>query len=201
MALQYLLNESSADESPLQQLVQSKSRSSSSFSCLELGCGLGVPSMILQLVFPHSCIVLTDCPSLVPQLTQNVTQNFLSSDDKARPKVAALDWEEEDDLTQLLSECQLSSFDVVLNCDCIYEPLYGESWKALWKVQRALLKRNPHTLMLTSLERRKFDGADRYLQALQQEQHQSHSVVSKIKLVHQDDPVEIYRIFGRCEES
>ena len=25
----------------------------------------------------------------------------------------------------------LGTFDVLVSCDCIYEPLYGESWKAL----------------------------------------------------------------------
>jgi hypothetical protein len=181
-----------------------------SFSFLELGCGLGVPSMIVQRFYPNARVVMTDCPSLVSQLTQNVTHNFCTPSHDGTttatttttkvteiPKVAALDWEEEDDLVQLLSDCQLlsSGFDVVLNCDCIYEPLYGESWKALLKVQMALLQRNPRTLMLTSLERRKFDGADRYLDALQQPKHSS--VVSKVELVHQNDPVEIYRIYGK----
>ena len=163
---------------------------SSNFSCLELGCGLGVPGMILSRFYPEARVVLTDCNSLVPQLQLNLVKNFA---DAASNNLTAstLDWAEENDLTRLLQECQLNSFDVVLNCDCIYEPLYGDSWKALLKIQIDLLERKPDTLMLTSLERRKFDGADKYLASLR-----GNATVAKVDLVHQDDPVEIYRICG-----
>ena len=187
VALQYLLDE----HGPLKQEYLAKS---STFSCLELGCGLGVPGMILHAFYPDSRIVLTDCAALLPQLESNLKQNFPSTTDiAAKPSLSAatLDWDEAADLQQLLSGCNLDSFDVVLNCDCIYEPLYGTSWKALLQVQVALLQRQPNALVLTSLERRKFDGADKYLAALRQ-----HEAVTKVELVHQDDPVEIYRIYG-----
>lgn len=171
------------------------------FSCIELGCGLGVPGMILHALYPNnSRIVLTDCEALLPQLQGNVAQNFSASSSSATAQqpsplsltAATLDWDEPaDNLEHLLQSCQLESFDVVLNCDCIYEPLYGTSWKALLQVQVALLQRNATALVLTSLERRKFDGADKYLTAMRQ-----HSAVTKVVLVHQDDPVEIYRIYG-----
>ena len=54
-----------------------------------------------------------------------------------------------------------------------------------------LLQRKSTALVLTSLERRKFDGAEKYFAALKE-----HPVVAKVELVHQDDPVEIYRIYG-----
>jgi hypothetical protein len=46
--------------------------------------------------------------------------------------------------------------------------------------------------MLTSLERRKFDGADDYFAALD-----AHPNVASVELVHTDHPVEIYRLWGR----
>lgn len=181
VALQYLLD----DRGPLKKRLNGTRK----FTCLELGCGLGVPGMLLHRFFPESRIVLTDCDSLLTQLQHNLSQNFAS--DSQNLTAAALDWSNEEDLTRLMNECQLDSFDVVLNCDCIYEPLYGESWKDLLKVQIALLQRKPDALVLTSLERRKFDGAVHYLDALAE-----HPMVAKVDLVHQDDPVEIYRIYG-----
>lgn len=226
--MQYLLEE----KSPLKEKIMLKSKDpsttasattncntsppprwSNSFSCLELGCGLGVPGMLLHRLFPEtSRVVLTDCDALLPQLRHNVAQNFGTL---SRVTAEALDWENEQDLVRLLQEAssiheddcavtanptmtstRMHAFDVVLNCDCIYEPLYGESWKALLKVQIALLEHNPDTLMLTSLERRKFDGADRYLAAME-----VHPLVDRVDLVHTDNPVEIYRIYSKEASS
>lgn len=200
VALQYLLEE----KGPLKERLAAEAAtgesssslsSSPTFSCLELGCGLGVPGMLLHRFFPSSHIVLTDCEALLPQLQQNLAQNIVANsttNNSGSLTAATLDWENEAELDQLLKDNQLDSFDVVINCDCIYEPLYGESWKALLKVQVALLQRQPNTLMLTSLERRKFDGADRYL-AMTDEQ----PCVDRVVLVHEDSPVQIYRIFGK----
>eukprot|EP00977_Amphora_coffeiformis_P022995 scaffold12050_cov168-Amphora_coffeaeformis.AAC.1 len=123
VALQYLLDE----KGPLKERLERTG--SSSFSCLELGCGLGVPGMILSRFHPEARVVLTDCDSLLTQLQHNLAQNFANA--SSTLTAATLDWAEENDLTRLLQECQLNSFDLVLNCDCIYEPLYGDSWKAL----------------------------------------------------------------------
>jgi hypothetical protein len=192
VALQYLLE----DQSPLQELL-SKTKttddSSSSLSVLELGCGLGVPGMVLQRLFPTSRVVVTDCPALLPQLRANLSQNFATT---SPIQAASLDWAAADDLDRLLAACQLESFALVLNCDCIYEPLYGDSWKALLQVQTTLLQRKPDCLMLTSLERRKFDGADAYFAALD-----AHPNVESVELVHEDHPVEIYRLWGRLAEQ
>ena len=86
--------------------------------------------MILHALYPkNSRVVLTDCAALLPQLKGNLAQNF--GDTASSITAATLDWNEPDELEQLLQTSQLESFDVVLNCDCIYEPLYGTSWKAL----------------------------------------------------------------------
>ena len=152
--------------------------------------------MILHALHPDtSRVVLTDCAALLPQLQKNLVQNFDGGNGAAGVggflTAATLDWSSAQDLDHLLQSCNLESFDVVLNCDCIYEPLDGTSWKALLQVQVALLQRQSTALVLTSLERRKFDGADKYLEAMRE-----HPVVAKVELVHHDDPVEIYRIYG-----
>ena len=102
-----------------------------------------------------------------------------------------------------MSEQKDSTFDLVLNCDCIFEPLYGNSWEKLFDCQEELLRRNPSTIMITSLERRKFDGADKYLAKL--EGSNDVKSVTKIDLseaIDDDVPneIEIYRIFGRKDD-
>jgi hypothetical protein len=131
--------------------------------------------------------------TLVPQLRQNLTSNDLTLE-KQKIQAQPLDWSVKG-LQELLKMTQLSQFDIVLNCDCIYEPLYGESWKLLLQVQEELLRINPDTVMLTSVERRKFDNVEHYLQGL----HDS-SIVSKVEKVRIDfgypHEVELYRIYG-----
>jgi predicted nicotinamide N-methyase len=158
---------------------------------LELGCGLGVPGILLHKLFDCN-VVLTDMDVLVEQLRQNLVSNGLTSDTKIQAQ--PLDWSVKG-LEELFRATEMQKFDVVLNCDCIYEPLYGDSWKMLLKVQEELLKANPATYMLTSVERRKFDCIELYLQGLEDS-----SVVSRVEkiVVDFDAPpeVELYRLYG-----
>ena len=85
-------------------------------------------------------------------------------------------------------------FDVVLNCDCVYEPLYGLSWKFLAETIDELMKLNPKTVMLTSLERRKADGVDKFLDALNKSSHISR--VDRITFESEYPEVQLYRIYG-----
>lgn len=166
---------------------------------LELGCGLGVPGMLLNRIFDCN-VVVTDMESLVPQLRLNLESNGLTTTaangntNSSKIQAAPLDWSVEG-LQELQEVTQIKRFDIVLNCDCIYEPLYGESWKMLLKVQEALLKEHPETIMLTSVERRKFDGVELYLQGLNES-----DAVSKVEQVSIDfdypQEVELYRIHG-----
>ena len=55
-------------------------------------------------------------------------------------------------------------FDIVLNCDCIYEPLYGrKAWEDLADLLVVVAKRSPRTLIVTSVERRNHDGLDNFM--------------------------------------
>ena len=162
--------------------IMEKARTSptTSTSVLELGCGLGVPGMILHLL---GCdVVLTDQEDILSQLEKNVSRNFhdarttslrristetsatltttttttevdddendgddcvinnIDDDDPrrhsqrrrkrgSRATICAmpLSWSR-DGMSRLLEDLNRVNigFDVVLNCDCVYEPLYGK---------------------------------------------------------------------------
>ena len=189
-------------------------------SVLELGCGLGVPGILLHEII--GCpVVLTDKESLVDQLQTNLNTIFPSSTpdeetdngeqgESPRRKIEArvLDWSD-DGVKDLLDHCFLlsqeesnatnkdhrrASFDIVLNCDCVYEPLYGrEAWQSLIACQKALLQANPKTILITSLERRTADGVEHYLDALVEiAQH-----VERVHLPFVHDPkIQVYQAFG-----
>jgi Lysine methyltransferase len=138
---------------------------------LELGCGLGVPGMVLHAL--RKCTtILTDMGDLIPTVQENLRRAFPDSvvdqctDSRIGGTIEAreLDWSVAG-VNRLRNETGVSMFDVALNCDCIFEPLYGDSWKHLLQCQVALLELNPSAYVLTSVERRRYDGIDKYLQA------------------------------------
>lgn len=159
VALEYLL----ADEAEL--------RVGSDHAVIELGCGLGVPGMVLHAL--RKCtVVLTDMGDLIPTVQENLNKAFPGLDSDTERLVAPhtilareLDWSAKG-VNKLIEETGLTSIDVVLCCDCIFEPLYGDSWKQLLQCQVSLMRANPRAYVLTSVERRNFDGISDYLRAL-----------------------------------
>ena len=147
------------------QYLVDNSLVSESTNLLELGCGLGVPGMILHSLY-NCQVCLTDQHSILSQLRDNVESNFNSSKISARP----LSWSKES-VQALLQDT--NEFDMVLNCDCIYEPLYGDSWKLLVECINELLLFNPKTMVVTSVERRAADGIDKFLATLSDSSHVS----------------------------
>lgn len=131
---------------------------------LELGCGLGVPAMLWHLLHePDSQVILSDMPDLLPQLQSNVERNFPGS---TSIQAKALSWSKQG-LSELLDQHRTGSFDICLNCDCIYEPLYGsDSREALADLLASMAERSPSTLLVTSVERRKGDGLELFLDRL-----------------------------------
>jgi predicted nicotinamide N-methyase len=170
---------------------------------VELGAGLGVPGVLLQKV-TGCTVVLTDLEALVEQMRRNLQQAFPNNNNNAtttnstKIRAEVLDWSAKG--VQSLVEMTGLRFDVVLNCDCIFEPLYGESWKFLVECQEAFLIRNPNAFMLTSCERRRHDGIEKYLQALDDS-----PVVGRVEQVKPlfDYPseVELYRLYGITAEG
>lgn len=148
---------------------------------LELGCGLGVPGMWCRQV--HGCrTYLTDQESILSQLEANLETNF-SGDDGilARP----LDWSKEA-LQQFINKENITAFDIVLNCDCVYEPLYGDSWKLLADVNEEVIRLNPSTLVLTSVERRNADSVDKFIDRMR-----ASELIGAVDLVWSDPEVRI----------
>ncbi|KAL7483232.1 hypothetical protein ACHAW6_008883 [Cyclotella cf. meneghiniana] len=145
-------------------------------SMIELGCGLGVPGMIFHLL--GGSVVLTDQANILSQLVSNVAHNFpktavrdVESYDNSHQnfKIQAmpLTWSK-DGISQLLGKLNRSEvgFDIVLNCDCVFEPLYGKSWVLLNEVINELLRVNPLCVVVTSVERRQDDGIDSFLEQM-----------------------------------
>lgn len=164
---------------------------------LELGCGLGVPGMILHRI--HGChTILTDKPDLTPQLQKNLEKNFPND---RNIEARSLDWSESG-VTEFFEKHKQHHqyFDVVLNCDCIYKPLYGKSWKYLLTCQNELLRRNPATILLTSCERRRDDGIDDYLAAATSTPDIARIEKIPIPFEHPAQ-VEIYRFYGKENEA
>lgn len=153
---------------------------------LELGCGLGLPGMV-------SCnlgadVVLTDQENILSQIEENIQRNFCDQQESTQNKTIQakeLFWSREGvrnlckDLASSSNNnegksdsCKfLSGFDFVINGDCVFEPLYGESWKYLVDAIDELLLMNPKCVVLSSVERRQFDGVDKFIEALEQSQN------------------------------
>lgn len=148
---------------------------------LELGCGLGVPGMIYHLL--GGDVVLSDQVDILSQLETNIISNFPRTAKTSSPEESGtnnlhtiqampLSWSRTD-INCLLRDLGRSKigFDIVLNCDCVYEPLYGKSWHLLNETIDELLKVNPQCLVISSMERRHADGIDLFLEEMRNLDH------------------------------
>lgn len=161
-------------------------------SVLELGCGLGVPGMIASLM--GAKVILSDQESLLQQMEKNIETNF--RDDERESKIIqamTLDWSRSNVNELLRDSGMINGFDVVLNCDCVFEPLYGESWRLLVEVIDELLQVNKNCLILSSVERRNGDGIEKFLDSMMGSES-----VSSVQLVQKDkqNNIEIYLTLG-----
>ena len=128
---------------------------------LELGSGLGLPGLVAACLGARH-VTLTEKPPLVELLQRNV--DLLRAAKRIPPAstsdvaCAELDWTEPfpEDIAD-----RVTHPDFVLVSDCIYQHLYGDSWRALAQVLRRVS--GPETLILNSIERRKDDGVDAFV--------------------------------------
>lgn len=179
-------------------------------SLLELGCGLGVPGMLWHLLHEEKReqqqqprVVLTDMPDLLPQLEANMQNNFegyYGRSIQAKDLDWSIEgiqklWKDEGDLA--ISEDgnnrQRKIFDICLNCDCIYEPLYGrESWESLADVLAEISRQSPDTVLISSVERRTADGLENFIERLQ-----ATGVVESVQRVlrNEEDPHHIIEVY------
>ena len=165
-------------------------------SLCELGNGLGIPGMVFHMLGGN--VILTEHERIMSQLSANVWLNFPQTCGSTI-STSPLNWSRES-FQQLLKGHRRTNhgFDIVLNCDCIFEPLYGRSWIQLAEVIDENLKINPKCLVVTSVERRAQDGIDLFLEYLGSLDH-----VLQVDLVAVDIKVnrrlEIYIAKGRYE--
>lgn len=166
---------------------------------LELGCGLGVPGMIFHLL--GGDVVLSDQIDILSQLETNIISNFPHTATTSSPgesttnnlhtiQAMPLSWSRTDIkcLLQQLGRSKIG-FDIVINCDCVYEPLYGKSWHLLNETIDELLKVNPQCVVISSMERRQADGIDLFLEEMKNMDY----VGSVVKVWHEEGrEIEIY---------
>lgn len=124
---------------------------------VELGCGLGLPGMACAALGAN--VMLTEVEEVLELLERNVAANF-GGDGPGSCKAAALRWEPI--AAQALARDAGGAFDLVLCCDCVFEPLYGESWRALVECLEVLCA-GPETIVLISVTQRNHSGIDRFL--------------------------------------
>ena len=129
----------------------------SDVTVLELGSGVGMPGIVSTLL-GAKCVVLTEQPPLDDLLRKNVGENISS----AAANVACLDWNCGDKSTMEPILRDLKP-DIILISDCVYEPLYGDSYIALADTIARFSTPN-HTIVLNSLERRNEDGVAEFFQ-------------------------------------
>ena len=163
----------------------------------ELGSGLGVPSIIWHLMGGNALV--TEHERIVSQLRKNMEMNFIDTLGTTI-QIYPLNWSRAafQRLLQDQQPFEKNGFDVIINCDCIFEPLYGKSWIHLADVIDESLRINPQCLVITSVERRAQDGIDHFLEYLLNLDHvmKVESVAVDIQV---DRRLEIYVTKGHCE--
>ncbi|KAG6972655.1 hypothetical protein JG688_00003890 [Phytophthora aleatoria] len=141
-----------------------------SLRIIELGAGIGVPGMAAR-VAGAKHVVLTEQDELLRLMHVNLAANAdvlnLPSgeedvDDKGGIVARSLSWGVQQ-TKEYLAQYPNEKVDVVLSCDCIYEPLYGTSWRALAQTMELLCLANPKCVVLIGVERRNQDGIDKFL--------------------------------------
>jgi len=151
---------------------------------VELGAGVGAPGLAAS-VLGASHVTLTEQSPLHELLVRNIATrpDVFKSDAVA---VEHLNWRhpEQSPLRE--------GVDVVLISDCIFEGLYGESWRDLAKVVDALAERG-HTKVLNCCERRNGDGIDHFLKHCAEAYMLEWRLVVKITLP-EGEELELYEL-------
>jgi len=154
-------------------------------SVIELGSGIGLPGIASSFLGCFN-VLLTEQDPLPGLLTENVNQIFSSCTGFCKPEVCTLDWYK---LDQTLID---RSFDVILISDCIFEGLYGDSWKPLAECIYSLSVKGK-TKTYNSLQRRNGDGVDDFLLYCESLQISYELIASKTGPVGEE--LELYEMF------
>lgn len=115
-------------------------------------------------------VVITEQDELLELMHRNLADNAdvlrISSSDSAAEHGAIvarpLSWGV-DETRAYFAAHPNEPIDVVLSCDCIYEPLYGKSWQPLAQTMELICQANPRCVVIMGVERRNQDGIDAFL--------------------------------------
>ena len=145
---------------------------------IELGAGIGIPGISAALLGAN-CL-LTEQKPLFSLLQINVDSIFDSqlsnqtfSHKIAKPKTAELDWSDKSTFDECL-EVFDEPIDIILVSDCIFQQVYGESWRDLAYCLQFFLSRSQSrdsdksALVYNAVERRNegdtSDGVPEFLE-------------------------------------
>ena len=108
-------------------------------------------------------VVLTEQNKLVRLMNENIARNFgVGGSPAIGIRAFPLNWSEEG-ARAVIAECCDNSrgFDLVLSCDCVYAPLYGDSWRQLITCLRILLCIGPAAKRKTQLSVEKVEKVEK----------------------------------------
>mmetsp|Transcript_15143 Transcript_15143/g.39100 ORF Transcript_15143/g.39100 Transcript_15143/m.39100 type:complete len:350 (-) Transcript_15143:215-1264(-) len=122
-------------------------------SCVELGAGLGLPGLVGSLL-GATPVLLTDRQDVALLAEAGCRANRLDG-----AVGVELDWEEGAARQMLKDHLDGQAPSIILACDCIFAPLFGESHLLL---QMLSVLAGPQTTIVLALERRPDDGAESF---------------------------------------
>lgn len=123
-------------------------------SVLELGCGLGLPGLACHALGAAN-VLLTDRPPIAELVADGLAHSATG------PAVRSFSFEWDAAGAARVLEELGGPPDVLLACDCIFAPLFGDAFLLL---QMLDLLAGPNTVALVALERRQGDGAERFFE-------------------------------------
>jgi len=132
-------------------------------SVLELGSGLGLPGLVCH-ALGASPVLLTDRPAIADLVEEGLKHNGLSASAAAATagvRTCSFEWDEEGAAHVLAEQLGGRKPDVIIAADCIFSPLFGDTFLLLRMLD---LLAGPHTTALVSLERRSGDGGPRFFE-------------------------------------
>ena len=124
---------------------------------LELGCGLGLPGLVCH-ALGASQVLLTDRLMVTSLVGEGL---MLNSVPLSQARAIELEWSDEAAYSIKQEHLESEAPDLLIACDCIFQPLFGSAFLLLQMIQALA---GPETIVILALERRKDDGAEAFFE-------------------------------------